>query len=92
MCHHPYKILPCGGLEEGAAPMLPLALDSPESVTAMMEQDGIFMGLKKPVTSTLKAVSCMYWTQTAQQVVEYIPTYPIYNHSSFCMPKKAFPP
>lgn len=50
------------------------------------------MGLKKPITSTLKPVSCMYWTQTAQRAAEYIPTYPIYNHSSFCMPKKALPP
>ena len=73
--------------------MLPLALNSPESITAVMEQGRVFMGLKKPLTSTLKPVLCMYWTQTAQHAVQYIPTYPIYNHpSSFCMPKKALPP
>lgn len=71
--------------------MLPWALDPPESVTAMMEQDRIFMGLQKLITSTSKPVSSIYWTQNAQRVVEYIPTYPISNHSCFCMPKKALP-
>lgn len=68
--------------------MLPLALDPPEAVTAMMEQDRVFMAFKKPIISTLN-VSRMYWTQTAQRVVEYVPMYPVYNHASFCMPKKS---
>jgi len=45
VCHHPYEILPCGGSEEGAAPTLPLALDPPEFITAVMEQDRIYTGL-----------------------------------------------
>lgn len=54
------KILPCGGLVERAALMLPVALDLPQAVTAVIEQDRISMGLKKPITPTLKPVSCMY--------------------------------
>lgn len=46
------------------------------------------MGLKKPITSTLKPVSGMCWTQPAQQGVQYRPPYPIYMHLSFCVPEK----
>lgn len=48
------------------------------------------MGLKKPITSTLKPVSGMCWTQPAQQGVQYRPPYPIYKHLSFCVPEKPF--
>lgn len=39
---------------------------------------------------TLKPVLCAYQTQTAQAVVEHVPSYSIYNHSS-CKPKNVLP-